>query len=250
MQDKILVKTPCSHVCQLIINRPQQRNALDRQTYHLLTEQLKTADRNDDIRVIVLSGQGDCFTAGNDLKDFTDENYLDTEKRSYGLQLLLTRHAMEKPVIAAVEGYAVGIGTTMLHHCDLAYCANSARFRLPFTLLGLSPEGGSTFYLPLNAGSKKAAELLMFGEFFSAQEAFQYRLVNEIVEDKKAVFHALERAEQLVKLPFRSVLATKKMLKKQNFATIETTLEDEAKIFHRLRLSDETQNIIAGFFHK
>lgn len=249
MNDKILVETPYSYVRHLIINRPQQRNALDRQAYQLLIEKLEAADNEDDIRVIVLSGEGDCFTAGNDLKDFTREEFLNSEKRSPGLQLLLTLHAMEKPVIAAIEGYAVGIGTTMLNHCDLAYCGNSARFRLPFTTLGLSPEGGSSFYLPLIAGFKKATELLLFGEFFSAQDALQYRLVNEIVEDSKVVAHALHKAKRLSSLPFQSVLATKKMLKQRNDALVETVLEDEAKIFHKLRVSDETQKIIAGFFH-
>lgn len=249
MNDKILVETPYSYVRHLIINRPQQRNALDRQAYQLLIEKLEAADNEDDIRVIVLSGADNCFTAGNDLKDFTGEEFLNPEKRSPGLQLLLTLHAMEKPVIAAIEGYAVGIGTTMLNHCDLAYCGNSARFRLPFTTLGLSPEGGSSFYLPLIAGFKKAAELLLFGEFFSAQDALQYRLVNEIVEDNKVVAHALHKAKRLSSLPFQSVLATKKMLKQRNDALVETVLEDEAKIFHKLRVSDETQKIIAGFFH-
>lgn len=249
MNDKILVETPYSYVRHLIINRPQQRNALDRQAYQLLIEKLEAADNEDDIRVIVLSGADNCFTAGNDLKDFTGEEFLNPEKRSPGLQLLLTLQAMEKPVIAAIEGYAVGIGTTMLNHCDLAYCGNSARFRLPFTTLGLSPEGGSSFYLPLIAGFKKAAELLLFGEFFSAQDALQYRLVNEIVEDNKVVAHALHKAKRLSSLPFQSVLATKKMLKQRNDALVETVLEDEAKIFHKLRVSDETQKIIAGFFH-
>ncbi|WP_297322206.1 enoyl-CoA hydratase-related protein [uncultured Bartonella sp.] len=250
MEDKILVSSFSAHVRQLVINRPQQRNALDRQTYQLLTQELTAADANDDIRVIVLSGQGGCFTAGNDLKDFTEKKFLDQEERSFGLQLLLTLHAMKKPVIAAVEGYAVGIGTTMLNHCDLAYCGNSARFRLPFSLLGLSPEGGSTFYLPLAAGYKKAAELLWFGDFFTAEDAHQFRLINEIVDDNTATQHALEKAERLAGLPFQSVLTTKKMLKSRNFALIETILEDEAKIFHKLRVSDEAQTIIANFFRK
>lgn len=250
MEDKILIKSSSAHVRQLVINRPQQRNALDRQTYQLLTQELTAADTNDDIRVIVLSGQGGCFTAGNDLKDFTEKEFLDPKGRSFGFQLLLTLHAMKKPIIVAVEDYAVGIGTTMLNHCDLVYCGSSARFRLPFFPLGLSPEGGSTFYLLLAAGYKKTAELLWFGDFFTAEDALQFRLLNDIVDDNTPTQYALEKAERLASLPFQSVLATKKMLKDRNFALLETILEDEAKIFHKLRVSDETQTIIANFFRK
>lgn len=250
MSDKILVEIPIPEVCHIIMNRPEKHNALDRETYRLLTDALRNADENENIRVIVLSGAGNSFTAGNDLLDFTGESLLDGEGHSPGLKLLLTLHGVKKPIIAAVEGYAVGIGATMLNHCDLAYSGTSARFRFPFATLGLSPEGGSTFYLPLAAGYKKAAELLFFGDFFSAQDALQFHLLNAIVEDNNAVPHALQKAEKLAKMPFQSILATKKMLKKRNKAKIVSVLEEEAKTFHNLRMSAETQKIIKGFFGK
>ncbi|CAM1631152.1 MULTISPECIES: enoyl-CoA hydratase/isomerase family protein [Bartonella] len=250
MSGKILVEMPIPEICHIIMNRPEKHNALDREAYRLLTDALQNADENENIRVIVLSGAGKCFTAGNDLHDFTGESLLDGKGQSPGLKLLLTLHGMNKPVIAAVEGYAVGIGATMLNHCDLAYCGTSARFRFPFATLGLSPEGGSTFYLPLAAGYKKAAELLFFGDFFSAEDALQFHLLNAIVEDNNAVSYALQKAEKLAKMPFQSILATKKMLKKRNKDKLVSILEEEAKTFHNLRMSAETQKIIKGFFNK
>lgn len=136
MSGKILVEMPIPEICHIIMNRPEKHNALDREAYRLLTDALQNADENENIRVIVLSGAGKCFTAGNDLHDFTGESLLDGKGQSPGLKLLLTLHGMNKPVIAAVEGYAVGIGATMLNHCDLAYCGTSARFDFRLQLWG------------------------------------------------------------------------------------------------------------------
>ena len=151
------------------MNRPERRNALDRAAYRALAEALTEADGDDSVRAVVLTGAEGCFTAGNDLADFQD--MATKPESSEGLAYLKVLAQFSKPVLAAVEGYAIGIGTTMLLHCDLAYAGDTAVFRLPFVHLGLCPEGASSYLLPLVSGTKKASELLLLGEAFTAKAA-------------------------------------------------------------------------------
>lgn len=144
-------------MCLIGINRPERRNALDTVTYVQLGEALQAADDDVGVRAIVLTGEGGHFTAGNDLADFQRLKDADAVPGIGFLRILAT---VSKPVVAAVEGYAIGIGTTLLLHCDLAYAGRSSKFRLPFVGLGLCPEGASTYLLPRLAGSKVAANLL------------------------------------------------------------------------------------------
>src|SRR5262249_22274086 len=157
--------------------RPEKKNALTGEMYLAMNEGLRQADTDADVRVVLITGTEDCFTAGNDLVDFANAKPGET---SPAILYLRTLAATKKPVVAAVSGIAVGIGTTMLLHCDLVYADSRARFQLPFVNLGLCPEAGSSVMLPGLVGHRKAAALLFFGEPFNAETARELGLVNEV----------------------------------------------------------------------
>lgn len=250
MTATVLVATPMSGVRTLTLNRPERKNALDRATYAALTEALLDADNESGIRAIVLSGAGGNFSSGNDLRDFQDMPATPSLTLSPGGKLLTALAELGKPVIAAVEGHAIGIGTTMLLHCDLAYAAENATFRLPFAALGLSPEGGSSYLLPLIAGTKAAAELLMLGESFSGARAAELGLVNHATAPDTTLDKALETAATLAALPPESIRATKMLLRRGHAATITETITTELAIFAERRASPEAQAAFAAFFKR
>lgn len=247
MSDSLLITDPHAGVRQLTISRPERRNALDRATYGALSEALKAADADANVRVIVLTGAEGCFTAGNDLADFQETS--DTGP-SAGLTYLTVLTAVAKPIVAAVEGFAVGIGTTMLLHCDLAYAGATARFRLPFVNLGLCPEGASSLLLPRAAGAKKASELLLLGEMFSAAEAAEAGIVNAVTEAGQALPRALEKAVALAALPPESLATTKRLMRNAIAQPVAEALSLEAESFHALRRGPAAQAAFAAFFKK
>ena len=199
------------------------------------------------VRVIVLTGSGGNFTSGNDLADFQGAV---PQGLSAAMQFLHVIRAAKKPIVAAVEGHAVGIGTTMLLHCDFAYAGQSARFSMPFIKLALCPEAASSYLLPKLAGYKKAAELLMLGEPFSAEEAARIGLVNDVVADGGALDRALERASVLASLPAQSLRVTKMLLRRGDAAAVTETMDVEAQHFAQQRSSAEAQALFARFFAK
>ncbi|MGH1590743.1 enoyl-CoA hydratase-related protein [Methylobacterium phyllosphaerae] len=243
----VRIADPEPGIRQVTIDRPERRNALDRATYAGLTAALQAAGRDEAARVVVLTGAGGCFTAGNDLKDFQD---VETAGDSPGLTFLKALRACPKPLVAAVEGHAVGIGTTLLLHCDLAYAGDGARFRLPFTALGLSPEGGSSYLLPLVAGTKRAAELLLLGEPFTAAEAVSAGLVNAAVPAGAALDTAMAKARALAALPRASLAATKGALRRGHEEDVARALAEEAEVFHALRRGPEAQAAFAAFLRR
>src|SRR6476660_7811721 len=164
-------------VLTLRLDRPEKKNALTLGMYRGMIEALQQAEADPAVRVVLITGSNDCFTAGNDLMDFANAKPGETSPAIIYLQTLA---AAQKPVIAAVAGVAVGIGTTMLLHCDLAYAASGARFQLPFVNLGLCPEAGSSVMLPELMGHRRAAELLLFGEPFSSEKALELGIINAV----------------------------------------------------------------------
>ncbi|CAA2159281.1 2,3-dehydroadipyl-CoA hydratase [Methylobacterium brachiatum] len=243
----VRVADPEPGIRLVTIDRPERRNALDRATYAALAAAFDAAAADATLRAVVLTGAGGCFTAGNDLKDFQD---VEAGGDSPGLTFLKALRGCPKPVVAAVEGHAVGIGTTLLLHCDLAYAGDGARFRLPFTALGLSPEGASSYLLPLIAGTKRAAELLMLGEPFGAAEAVTAGLVNAAVPQGTALEIALARARSLAALPPASIAATKRALRRGQDASVARALAEEAEVFHALRRGPEAQAAFAAFLRR
>ncbi|MEW6124353.1 MAG: enoyl-CoA hydratase-related protein [Pseudomonadota bacterium] len=248
MSQSVILDTPEPGVRLITISRPEKRNALDRATYGALGAALTDAAQDETVRVAVLTGAGGCFTSGNDLADFQDT--ATTGEPSAGLTYLKALSGFSKPVVAAVEGFAVGIGTTMLLHCDLAFAGAGARFRLPFVNLGLCPEGASSFLLPRVAGTKRAAELLMLGEPFGAQAAMEAGIVNAATAEGAALETALEKARALALLPPVSLATTKRLMKAHLHEPIAHALELEAERFHALRRGPEAQAAFAAFFRR
>jgi enoyl-CoA hydratase/carnithine racemase len=241
----IQVAMPLPGVRMIVMHRPERRNALDRASYAALTEALEEGEQDPDTRVMVLSGSGGNFSSGNDLRDFQN---VPVTAVTPGGKLLMTLANAQKPLIAAVEGHAIGIGTTMVLHCDLAYAARDAQFRLPFAALGLSPEGGSSYLLPLIAGTKAAAELLMLGERFNGERAMELGLVNDVTASGAALEVALEKAKALAALPVESIRATKMLLKRGHATVVAETIKTEISIFAERRASPEAQAAFAAFF--
>lgn len=233
-------------ICLLTFNRPEKKNALTQAMYGDLSQALLAASRNSAVKVVVFSGGDHLFTSGNDIQEFLGS----PDALEQVLKFLQIVAAFEKPLVAAVNGAAVGIGTTLLLHCDLVYCAENAHFQMPFVLLGLCPEAGSTLLLPRLVGTHKANELLLLGNPFDANAALSCGIVNQILPEEKVLSHTLEIAKHLAKLPHEAVCATKKLLKSNMQKPIEEVLEEEAKIFRGRLFSEEAREQFKKFLHK
>ncbi len=228
--------------------RPEKKNALTATMYQVMADALASADADPAVRVILISSAGGNFTAGNDLADFLATPPMDESAPVYRFIEGFSR--LEKPFVAAVEGVAIGVGTTMLLHCDLVYAGSGARFALPFANLGLTPEASSSLLLPLCAGHVRAAEMLMLGEAFSAQQAFDVGIVNAVLPDAQVFDHALERCRKLTTQPAASLRLTKQLMKRAQSALISETMRVEAEVFRQRLVSPEAKEAFAAFFEK
>ncbi len=230
------------------IARPEKKNALTVAMYQTMAEAIGAAHEDSAVRAILIHGQADIFTAGNDLEDFMKNPPADEKAPVF--QFMAALGYAEKPVIAAVNGAAVGIGTTMLLHCDLAYCADNAMFSMPFVSLGLCSEFASSLLVPLNAGYHKAAEKLLLGEPISAEEALEMRLVNRILPPDEVLDHARRQALRFNALPPSSVRETKRLMKAGWRSVTEKLIVDEAKTFGRMLKSEEAKEAFTAFFER
>ncbi len=233
-------------VARIRIDRAEKRNAFTGEMYLELARALAAADADAGTRAILLHGSPDCFTAGNDIADFLKPK----EGQPPVWNVFKTLPALNKPVVAAVAGPAVGIGTTMLLHCDLVYAAANARFQLPFVSLGIVPEFGSTFLLPLIAGYQRAAELLLLGEPFSAQKAHEVGIVTEVVASGDVLARAEKAAGLLAALPPESIRHTKRLMRATHAELLEGRIMEEGRlVLERLR-SPEAKEAMRAFLEK
>jgi len=246
MSDHILVEVE-QRILTIRMNRPEKKNALTGGMYTAMTKALAQADQDPDVRVILLTGTQDCFTAGNDLADFAAAK---PGQVSPAILYLETLAATAKPVVAAVAGVAVGIGTTMLLHCDLVYAAPSARFQLPFVNLGLCPEAASSMLLPGRIGHARAAQLFFFGEPFAADVAHQFGLVNQVLADSELASSALDKARQLAEKPPGALRTTKMLLKSGSAETIKQAMAREGQSFAALLQAPEAKEATAAFMER
>jgi enoyl-CoA hydratase/carnithine racemase len=228
-----------NRIAHLQINRPECLNAIRIQTYQDIIAGLKEADQSDNVSVIVLSGANNVFTAGNDLADLVGDQ-LQTLMACVQ-DIIETSNAVTKPIIAAVEKVAVGIGTTILLHCDMVIAATNTRFRVPFANLGVCPEGASSYMLERNVGPKIAAELLMTGRFFSAEEALQWGLINQTCDKGESINKAMALAGELLKQPLPSLIATKRLMRKEIAGIVPKVSQNELNEFVDLLNSKSTQ---------
>jgi enoyl-CoA hydratase/carnithine racemase len=246
MADNISVSVE-NRVLTLRMDRPEKKNALTRAMYLGMIEGLRQAEADAAVRVIVITGAQGCFTAGNDLVDFANAK---PGEPAVALQYLEALTGMQKPVVAAVGGVAVGIGTTMLLHCDLVYAASNARFQLPFVNLGLCPEAGSSFILPALVGQRRAAELLFFGEPFSAEAARAFGIVNEIAGEGELLAKAMGKAQQLAEKPPSALRAAKALLKQGSAENIQGAMARETKQFSALLQGPEAREAMTAFMQR
>lgn len=235
-------------VFTLRINRPEKKNALTRNMYRALGDGLIQAGKDPAIRVILIHGTDDCFTSGNDVTDFVAGKAVEEERPSVHFMKAIAYAG--KPVIAAVSGLAIGIGTTLLLHCDLIYATEDSYLQLPFTRLGICPEAGSSLLLPEIIGHQRAAELLLLGDRFSARQAREFGLINEILPREQLLAHARTKAGELAALPPDAVQTTKRLLKRRLQATLPGTIEVELAEFARLLQSPEAQAIVQAFLNR
>ena len=232
-------------VARIRFDRLDKKNAITAQMYAELGSALAAADADPQVRVVLLSGSAECFTSGNDVADF-----LNRVGSSPARALFDTLPNMKKPVVAAVGGPAIGIGTTLLLHCDLVYAAPNARFQLPFVPLGIVPEFGSTFLLPRLAGYQRAAELLLLGQPFSAQTAHEVGLVSEVVPEQELFNRAEAAVLRLASLPPESVRLTKRLLKARYAEALASTIDEETRLFTERLSSPEAKEAMSAFLEK
>jgi enoyl-CoA hydratase/carnithine racemase len=236
------------NIMDIAFNRPAKKNALTDEMYLALIAGLRQAQADDEVRVVVIRGTGDCFCAGNDLHDF--RNRAPEAHPSPGRLFLETLSAVEKPIVAAINGPAVGIGTTMLLHCDLVYAGIGATFKTPFVSLGLCPEGASSLLLPQAIGYPRAAEMLLLGEPISALMAWEFGLINNVFRDEDLMDHVFEQARKLAQQPTASVRLAKRLLKASRLKTVQETIATESRHFAERLGSAEFAKASAAFFNR
>jgi enoyl-CoA hydratase/carnithine racemase len=235
-------------VMAIEFNRPDKKNALTGAMYTLLAEALGEAARDDAVRVVLFHGQPELFTAGNDLEDFMKRPPQGEDTPVF--RFLAAVSGAEKPLVAAVNGPAIGIGTTLLLHCDLVYAGDNARFRLPFTSLGLVPEFASSYLLPMIAGYHRAAELLLLGEPFGPDAALAAGFVTRVVPAAQTLEVAWEAARKLAALPAKSVRTTKALLKEAHAGAVRNQLQLEGRHFREMLAEPAAREAFAAFLEK
>ncbi len=230
-------------ILALTIDRPLKKNALDQAMYRALADAFERADADPDTRVVLLTGAGGTFSAGNDIADFArggGSEAADTHR------LIETVLRFTKPIVAAVDGLAVGIGTTILLHCDLVYATADSRLRLPFVDLGLVPEFASSNFLPRLAGLQRASELFLLGDAFTAADAHAIGLVNRVVDTPDLLPIAREACRRIAAKPPEAVAITRRLLRGDPAIAIERARE-EARLFAERLSSPEAQAAFAAF---
>jgi enoyl-CoA hydratase/carnithine racemase len=234
-------------VLEITLNRPEKKNALTRAMYQAVEAAFRTADDDHAIRVVLLTGAGDTFTSGNDIKDFQDRASM--KEATHTSTFLTALSSLTKPLVAAVNGAAIGVGTTLLAHCDLVIAAQSARFVMPFTSLGLVPEAASSLLFPRLVGHQRASALLLLGEPIDAATAHAWGLVNQVVPDPEVLAVARNVASRLASLPPEAVRQTKNLIK-HGHPEIPGRIEQELALFRDRLRSPEAMEAFQAFMEK
>lgn len=234
-------------IVSIEISRRDKKNAITGDMYRAMSAALSRAREQPHVRAVLIRGQDDLFTAGNDLTDFLQRKANDPSAAIPFLHLL---SAFEKPLVAAVAGNAVGIGTTLLLHCDLVYAAENALFQLPFVNLALCPEAGSSLLLPRVAGHQRAAELLLLGEPFDAAMACAAGFVNRVVPAAALMETAMAAARKLAARPAQSLAVTKALMKRPPERSAREAMDEEVVFFSDLVAAPAAKEIFAAFLEK
>ena len=235
-------------VATMEIARPQKKNALTADRYSAMAAALRAADADAAVRALLIAGQPGVFTSGNDIDDFMNRPPATIDSPVFDFMRALV--ACSKPVVAAVTGAAIGIGTTMLLHCDLVYVSDEARLAMPFASLGLVPEFAASLIVPALVGHAKAAEKLLLGDPFTAEEAVEMRIANAVLPAGEVVRYARRMAERFNGLPPGAVRETKRLLRRATQAAVLEAIEAEAVVFRDRLSSPEATEAFSAFFQK
>lgn len=246
---ELIVTETHDRVVVLRINRPDKKNALMDAMYRALAERIQAADADDNVRALVITGTADSFTAGNDMVDFLNQKgSFETTGAYLFMRTLLD---FRKPALAAVNGLAVGVGVTLLLHCDFVYAAASATFRMPFVSIGIAPEFSSSYLLPAYLGHRRAAELLYTGEKFDAHTAHVMGLVNAVVPDAQVLEHTLAQAQKLAAQPPSALRTCKKLLRDAlRGPSLEGFDREVAELNRMIRGNPEAMEAMTAFMQK
>ncbi|HTP37958.1 MAG TPA: enoyl-CoA hydratase-related protein [Steroidobacteraceae bacterium] len=237
-------------VLRIAMARPEKKNALTGAMYLALAAAIAAGEADPAVRVLLLHGAPDVFTAGNDIEDFLRDARKSIGPDTPAVQFIRALSGATKPVVAAVQGAAVGIGTTLLMHCELVYCAEDASFIMPFVSLGLCSEFASALTMTLAAGYHKAAEKLLLAEPISAAEALEMRIVNRVLPGGQVLAFAQRQADRLAALPPNSVRETKRLMKQAWRAQLDAALRDDLGTVARLLGSPEATEAFQAFLQK
>jgi|SRR4051794_5748575 enoyl-CoA hydratase/carnithine racemase len=233
-------------VMRITLNRPTKKNALTRAMYGALVAALAEAEADGAIRVVLFSGGSAAFSAGNDLNDFLAAGRDLTPATAF----ITALSQATKPMVAAVNGVAVGIGATMLLHCDLVYVGKAASLAFPFLNLALVPECGSTLLLPAAIGLPQATKLLYFGEMFSGDDAARMGMVTEAVDDDKVQEHAVAQAHLLAQRAPQALMLTRALIRRPFAAAVAEASQRELDAFARLLDSAEAREALTAVKEK
>jgi enoyl-CoA hydratase/carnithine racemase len=247
--DPMAIKTATLNgVATIEIARPEKKNALTQAMYQAMADALTAAQADPAVRAVLITGQPGIFTSGNDIEDFMQRppQGLDSPVFLF-MQALL---AFEKPVVAAVTGAAVGIGTTLLLHCDLVYVSDEARLAMPFVSLGLVPEYASSLLIPQLMGHVRAAEKLLLGDPFTGTEAVEVGLANAVLPAPEVVNHARRMAERFNQLPPSAVRDSKRLMRAAQRDLVRSTIAAEGEVFANRLRSPEAMEAFQAFFQK
>lgn len=246
--NKYIEVSRSDRILTLRLNRADKKNALDHAMYQSLADAISGADGDNGVRAIIITAAGDAYCSGNDLNDFLKSP--PTDDSSPVIQFIKAIINVEKPIIAAVNGLAIGIGTTMLLHFDLVYASDNARFQLPFVNIGISPEAGSTYLLPALMGRQKAAELLLLGGMFDAHQALQLGIVNAVCAPDALQATAMEAATRIAAQPPNAVVTTKRLLKAAVKEQILNAYSRENEQFMSMLHGPEAKEALQAFMEK
>jgi enoyl-CoA hydratase/carnithine racemase len=247
-----ILTSKTNSILTIEFNRPERKNAITAAMYQTMAEALIDAEGDAGVRAILIVGKPEIFTAGNDLEDFL-KNAPRAGASVDSLPVTTFMRALQnasKPVVAAVAGNAIGIGTTLLMHCDLVYAADNAKFAMPFSQLGLCPEFASSLLFPQIVGYPRAAEKLLLGDAFSAQEAYQMGLISKVLPLDELLPYAARQAAKLVALPAASIRTTKHLMKRATASAVDAAMAAELTQFAAMLQAPEAKEAFTAFFEK
>ena len=243
--NNLILTTENQGVFTITLNRIDKKNALTNDMYKQLCQYFDYAEQTSSIHCVVIQGNEQCFCAGNDLHDFIQ---CSADDELAALDFINVLSEFTKPLVAGVAGVAVGIGTTLLLHCDMVIAANNSKFKLPFTQLGLCPEAGSSLLLTQKVGPNKAFELMVLGNTFNADQALSYGITNQTCQPDELLALTADVAQTIANLPVESVMTSRKLIRQANKTALSQIMSAESQAFSHLVKSDECKNILAKFF--